>query len=89
MLPCAYKMIFGIDCPTCGAQRSFYLLLEGDFVSSFKMYPPLIPVLALIFIFIVHLFNKNIIGKKFLTKYSIFVLLAVSLSYIFKLLLKF
>lgn len=35
----------GLDCPGCGMQRSFVALLEGDFVESFILYPPLLPVI--------------------------------------------
>jgi len=45
MLPCAYKSLFGIDCPGCGFQRSFIALLQGNFTESFRLYPATIPVL--------------------------------------------
>lgn len=45
MLPCAYKSIFGIDCPGCGFQRSFIALLKGDFAHSFILYPATVPLL--------------------------------------------
>lgn len=39
MLPCLNKKLFGIDCFGCGTQRSLALLLKGDFVGAFTMYP--------------------------------------------------
>lgn len=45
MLPCAYKSIFGIDCPGCGFQRSFIALLKGDWKDSFLLYPATVPIL--------------------------------------------
>src|ERR1700733_9599500 len=45
MLPCAYKSMFGIDCPTCGFQRSFIALLKGDWKDSFFLYPATVPIL--------------------------------------------
>jgi len=45
MLPCAYKQLFGIDCPVCGFQRSFIALLKGDWKESFFLYPPTVPIL--------------------------------------------
>lgn len=51
MLPCLNKKLFGLDCPGCGMQRSVDLLLHGEFVAAFKMYPAiftLIPLLLLI-----------------------------------------
>lgn len=51
MLPCLTKKFLGFDCPGCGLQRSVALLLQGDFVASFKMYPALFPMIVL-FLFI-------------------------------------
>jgi hypothetical protein len=47
MLPCFSKQVFGIDCPGCGLQRSVALLLKGELVESFLMYPGLLPMMAL------------------------------------------
>ncbi len=47
MLPCISKQVLGIDCPGCGLQRSIALLLHGDLVASFQMYPALFPMIAL------------------------------------------
>ena len=47
MLPCLSKQLFGLDCPGCGLQRSVALLLKGEFVESFLMYPGLIPMMLL------------------------------------------
>ncbi len=47
MLPCFSKQIFGLDCPGCGIQRSLSLLLQGDFVAAFKMYPAIYSLLLL------------------------------------------
>ena len=81
MLPCAYKELFGIDCPACGGQRSFSLLMEGNFLESFLMYPPLIPVLLLAIMWIVRLVKPSIIGYNFIKKYSWTVLGFVMINY--------
>lgn len=47
MLPCISKQVLGIDCPGCGLQRSVVLLIKGDFIASFQMYPALFPMMAL------------------------------------------
>jgi hypothetical protein len=85
LFPCAYKQLFGIDCPMCGFQRSFILLLEGNFRESFYLYPALIPTLALIGFFAVHLISKKTIGKKFLLNYGALVLTLIAVSYFAKL----
>lgn len=51
MLPCLSKKLFGIDCLGCGIQRSFILILKGEFVAAFYMYPAIYTML-LFFAFI-------------------------------------
>lgn len=41
LLPCAYKSMFDISCPLCGAQRSILLLAQGEVTASFIMCPPI------------------------------------------------
>ena len=84
LLPCAYKSLFGIDCPACGFQRSFIQLLKGNFTDSFSLYPPLLLVLLMFIVFAVHVFNKKIIGKRIVTSYAWTVLGIVMLNYIIK-----
>lgn len=47
MLPCINKMLFGIDCPGCGLQRSIVLLFQGNFQEAFVMYPAIYSLLFL------------------------------------------
>ena len=84
LFPCAYKSLFGIDCPICGFQRALILLIEGHFKESFKMYPPLLLVISLIIFFIIHLVNKRVLKREFLLKYSLIVLILVMINYIIK-----
>lgn len=58
MLTCVNKKIFGIACPGCGTQRSIALLLKGDFIGAFKMYPAIYPLLLLLGFLILNLFFK-------------------------------
>src|ERR1700743_104547 len=46
LLPCIFKLLFGIDCPGCGFQRSCIALLRGDFLQSLRLYPATIPLLV-------------------------------------------
>ena len=84
MLPCGFKAIFNIDCPVCGAQRSFVQLLKGNLAESFSVYPPLIPVLLLVSLGIFKLLNKQFIQANFLRSYSLVVLIIVMLNYIMR-----
>jgi hypothetical protein len=39
MIPCMNKKLFGVECMGCGTQRALVLLLKGDFVAAFHMFP--------------------------------------------------
>jgi hypothetical protein len=54
-LPCIYQKVLGIPCPACGLQHSFIELLKGNIIESFRIYPPLIPILFLFTLFGLHL----------------------------------
>lgn len=58
MLTCVNKKLFGIPCPGCGTQRSIALLVKGDFIGAFKMYPAIYPLLLLLGFLILNLFFK-------------------------------
>ena len=45
MLPCAYKQIFGLNCPMCGFQRSLIELLKGNVFESIIIFPALLPLI--------------------------------------------
>ncbi len=83
-LPCPFKQLTHFDCPGCGIQRSFVLLLKGDVAASFFMYPGLIPILLLFTLLVVHLVIKMRYGAIIL-KYAYFFCTGVILvSYIYK-----
>jgi len=54
MFPCAYKQLFGIDCPGCGFQRACIALLKGNLTQSLSLYPAAIPVLITAFVLLVN-----------------------------------
>jgi len=47
LIPCPLKALTGFDCPGCGFQRAFILLVQGDFANSWSLYPPTVPILCL------------------------------------------
>ena len=47
MLPCLNKALFGFQCMGCGFQRSFAMMLRGQFIDAFFMYPAIYSVMAL------------------------------------------
>ena len=72
MLPCLNKKLFGLDCMGCGMQRSLALILQGDFVAAFQMYPAIYSLIALIGFILVNYF------KNFKHGYKIIIILAVT-----------
>lgn len=52
LLPCLNKKLFGMECPGCGMQRSFILLIQGEFTEAFKMYPAIFTLVLLAISFI-------------------------------------
>jgi hypothetical protein len=39
MIPCLFKTLFGIECLGCGLQRAIVLILKGNLIEAFFMYP--------------------------------------------------
>jgi hypothetical protein len=84
--PCIYKHFLGIDCPTCGFQTAFILLLKGNLIDSLKLYPALIPTLILISLLISNfLFRKP--GWKIVKWFAITDLAVIFGSYFIKMVL--
>lgn len=86
MLSCPYKYLTGIDCPGCGIQRSFLLLIKGEFIQSFLLYPALIPLLIMILYLILHLTFRFSKGAIFLKSLFIVNSFIISFTYILNLL---
>lgn len=86
-LPCLFKKLTHFDCPGCGMQRSLLLLLNGDLLNSFNMYPALIPVILLFGLLVLHLVFKLKNGTTLLKYSYIFCAGIILLSYIYKLLI--
>jgi hypothetical protein len=84
-LPCLFKTITHFDCPGCGMQRSFILLMKGDLAGSIMMFPALIPIILLFAFLGVHLAARFRQGANIL-KYA-FILCAgiMMVSYIYRL----
>ena len=59
MLPCMNKKLFGVECMGCGTQRSIDLLLHGDFVGAFKMFPAIYTMILFAIILILHFVDKS------------------------------
>ncbi len=87
MLSCVYKKYLGIECPGCGMQRAFALLMKGEVVESLKMFPALIPIIFMLLFLVLHLLFK--FNKGHLILLYLFILNAtiIVVNYIVKLLI--
>ena len=85
MLPCFTKQIIGMDCPGCGIQRSISLLLQGQVVESFLMYPALIPIIFLLGFLIFDMFVSIKHSEQIKLWGTILVIGTIITSYIIKL----
>jgi hypothetical protein len=53
------KSIFGVDCMGCGTQRALNLLLHGEFIEAFKMFPAIYTLILFGLVIILHLADKK------------------------------
>lgn len=79
MLPCLWKQTFNIDCMGCGMQRSISLILKGDFVSAFYMYPAIYTLIVMFGFLLLHIkfqfkYGHRIIFGLFILNISIIVI---------------
>ncbi|BCY28862.1 DUF2752 domain-containing protein [Flavobacterium okayamense] len=84
MLPCMSKKLFGIECLGCGTQRAFVLLLKGEFVEAFKMYPPIYTLVILFLFIFLHLIDKSRNYTRIVISLAILNLIVMIVSYAIK-----
>ena len=84
MLPCLWKKTFHIDCLGCGSQRSFALLIKGDFVGAFNMYPAIFTLILMVGFLLLHLKFKFQNGHKILLGLFIVNISIIVINYILK-----
>ena len=86
MIPCATKQILGFDCPGCGLQRSIMLLIQGDLVAAFYMYPAIFALIPLALVLITNKFFNYKYANHLIITLSISSVAMILINYIFKLL---
>lgn len=84
MLPCLNKKLFGFECMGCGLQRSFSLMLHGEFVSAFYMYPALYTLIPLTLVIISSFFIKFKYSNKIINLLAIASIAIIIISFIIK-----
>lgn len=84
MIPCMNKKIFGIECPGCGSQRALWLVMQGEFIAAFKMFPA-IYTLILFFIFLfLHFVDKSRSYQKIIITLAVLNGAIMVVSYVYK-----
>lgn len=86
MLSCPSKQLLHIDCPGCGLQRSLVALFQGDFLLSWKLYPPTLFVLATFVMLLLHLAFSPRYGLLILKLLFVITTITISANYIYKIL---
>jgi len=84
MIPCLSKTLFEVECLGCGFQRSFLLLVNGEFAAAFEMYPAIYAVLLFSIIIGLHIFDKRHNYRKPLFTMAIITGLFMVVAYIYK-----
>lgn len=84
MLPCMSKKLFGVECLGCGTQRALILLLKGEFVEAFKMYPPIYTLIILFLLLFLHIVDKSRNYTRIVISLAIINLIIMILSYAYK-----
>jgi hypothetical protein len=85
LIPCIFKSLFGYECPGCGIQRSFILLIKGQLHASIEIYPALIPLILLMLYSIFTRYYPKYKNKYLLIILSIVSFILISFNYYFKL----
>lgn len=85
MLPCMNKKLFGIECFGCGTQRSLMLLLKGDFVGAFNMFPAIFTTLLFFIVLALHFIDKSRNYQKVIIGLAITNAVIMLVSYFYRL----
>lgn len=84
MLPCLNKKLFGMECMGCGMQRALSLLLHGEFIEAFKMYPAIYTIIPLMGIILLNFFFKIKYANRIITVLAVSSVIIIILSFIIK-----
>ncbi|WP_367183318.1 DUF2752 domain-containing protein [uncultured Aquimarina sp.] len=84
LLFCPSKQFIRIECLGCGLQRSFILLIKGDFLNSIIMYPALIPMFMMIGYLVSHIYFNFKNGASILKYFYFLNIILIVANYIIK-----
>nr|WP_317173034.1 DUF2752 domain-containing protein [Aestuariibaculum marinum] len=78
------KKLFGMECMGCGMQRSLSLLLHGEFIAAFKMYPAIYTLIPLMGIIFLNFIFKIKYANRIITVLAVLSVIIIILSFIIK-----
>ena len=84
MVSCSWKKQFGIECVGCGMQRSLILILKGEFINAYKMYPPIYTIIIMVVFLLAHLKFKFKNGHNVVLSLFILNLMLILANYFIK-----
>lgn len=84
MIPCLNKKLFGFECMGCGLQRALSLMLHGDFIGAFYMYPAIYILIPLAIAIITSFFFKFKYSNKIINGLAIASISIIIISFIIK-----
>ena len=84
MIACPVKHFLHIDCPGCGLQRAWILLLRGNLWQSLQTHPAGIPLALFILYALLHLAFKFSNGGKIIVRAYLAIVIIVAVNYILK-----
>lgn len=84
MLPCLNKKFLGIECMGCGMQRSLSLIIQGDFVAAFYMYPAIYTLILLISFVLINSYKNYKFASKIIITLAIINVILIVGNFIFK-----
>lgn len=84
-MECSWKSTFGVDCLTCGFQRSIKLLSEGRFWDSILMFPAAIPLIVTLILLVLHLYFRFKRGAQYILFSFSFTALLIVVNFSLKL----
>ncbi len=84
MIPCMNKQLFGVDCLGCGTQRALLLLLNGDFVKAFHLFPAIYTTLLFFGVLALHFLDKSRNYHKLIIGLAIVNASIMIVSYLYK-----
>ena len=84
LLSCSWKEYLNQECMGCGMQRAIILLLKGEFIESFKMYPALFTLIIMFVYLGMHLKFNYQKGHLILRYLFIINVIIILVNYIIK-----